>query len=410
MEHPNLSSMPPEVFEAIACQLDLADIRNLRLTAIHIADKASGPHFDTFFHNKTVTFPTGDNPVVEDFAWATNPGRKGRLLRHLTLKYAVIGGDPGLDDPDHLTPIYMQLVLVFTNLGHLDSIALDIDDTNLRARSCSDMEAEVSLWVGTEQLFQLTCMALNSARFTLDRLDIFGVAARCGLACEAVDFHIIPGYLQECKSRLKQLSFGLSSASANPFGVYGAVNAFVEAPLLKLTCDFVWTCKNLEVFELTNHQHSIPNILALKDWNMARSFFNLLAPKFRPRKLQRLALQNITIADSNLATFVSHCPRLKDLVLIDVHLRDGTFHEVFDRLPSSLEHIHLQNLAMNAKNVHFNDTGLADTRTLERWGADARKEITYCLRDDPASSAEPFRAWLGMALQQGLLPTTLFQA
>lgn len=351
LQNSPLDDLPVEVLETIVQQLQLRDVRKLRLTNTSLSAKISKGHFKTYLSSNRIQIHNDRD--LKGFVKVTQEGWMGTLLQDLVIAGIVHSNRPTRSiTREKATELLGE---AFSNLkrysprGRLDSLSLTVE-----ARGGGGKVIQVhqfnrhrhyeindwrQVWDVSASTFQTAMQSLQASELPLRKLDAFGDVLRCSLAIDrfAAD-----------ASRME--SMPLQEVSLNLSNHISAEGDDREEYPLNLSeqhtsdlCCFLQGCPSLQCLKLRWYKvvfNDFPAALAEE-----KNFFNRLVSSVDFASLRDCSLIGVELQIADLLAFL-RTTHLERLCLSEISLPLGGWDQVFDQIAAdrSLEYLRLENL------------------------------------------------------------------
>jgi len=394
---PGLEDIPVELVERIAEGLDLASIRNLRLTTISLSDRCCGPCFKRFLrHQRTDLTPDSVRRLCQI---ATHPKlgsavqrltvlavvydkseldimistKRGRFIRYGSMAPASHPPRPTDEQVDEFKVNREKLVERMRGLKQLKSDKSEVQlltDAlrNLGTLSVLAVEAAVdqgfdnyvsplsvrewhSVWVRAAEVYQNAMLAIARSNVAVDSLQVFKDTQRCSIptfdvnalipALETANFaqaaKHIKGFSLSVSTRVKTDAHEIGNLEANLYGNDRKAVADCNYPgVARLLAQI----PNLESLDLHLYE-------ALR--GRAKSYvkvFTHIVDDVKLLSLRRCSLRGIRCNGLSLLAFLRTHNDLLTLELREVHLQSGSWSRIFAHMAGmpQLQHVELHNL------------------------------------------------------------------
>ena len=400
----HLATLPTEIIEKIAENLDLPDLSNLRLTCRDMSRRATGPQMKSHFHAQTTDLSSSS--LARLVAITSNP-TFGPAVKRLTVLATVYFADwldkmagPALnmtrivgsysenqieEFPQDLefisdrraeqslaeleahVSVIEQLTVIMKNLGHLDSVNLVGVVVTSRDQMCSPARAAPKLWHNVArraaQAFYVTMEAMVRSGLQTPVFQVFPTTRRCSIPAGCVSWLLSVMDVEPLGTALSplknfSLSFAPISGTRNEIGLGpgraggqggghegedGPEAAALEEETFQALPALLGLMPQLEILDL--HMY---NPFRRRSVGYSNIFVNMARDVQFP-KLQKCILRGIWGTEESLLQFLEkHASQIEHLELRDFWLTEGTWAPVFRQLNTkqmpNLEFLRLENL------------------------------------------------------------------
>ena len=412
-----LSNLPIVALETVLQSLDLASIKNLRLTSRVLGENCVGPQFKSFFrHPKTdlsqhslrnldalisnlrlgsavesVTLVA----VVYDFETLEEiltTKRKNHIesrggIRKVTYstcsKEELVATREELDwmharqreyDDQHIPTVADELASILKKLGQLKSLRLDascvqgLDET----RPISLVDELVPVSISASRVFSIATLAMAKSRVNVGTLEVFKDAIQCSVQSADITNHMVnleDGNFSVTGQHIKELALSFSTRVYMELEEAGGVPSPTEFPA-RPRYDYQ--------LDIDENPHALapdnfpgvagmlgytPNLEAL-DLHMYQTaegngeaysqLFTRVAKDVQLPALERVVLRGLYVKGEDLLLFLTNHPNIKTLHLLTISLSDS-WEPIFAHLSSmpALEYLWLSALRGDGKTVNL---------------------------------------------------------
>lgn len=432
---PGLDDVPVELVERIARDLDLASIRNLRLTTKSLGDRCCGPCFKRFLrHQRTDLTPDSVRRLRQI---ATDP-KLGSAIQHLTVLAVVydrseldsmlstkrgrfirknpMGGAayepcPTEKEFDEFQHSRKKLVERMRGQKPLKSDEAEVQlltDALRKVGSLAILTVEAAVdqgfddyvsplsvrewylvWVRAAKVYQNAMLAIARSSITIDSLRVFKDTQRCSIPTWNVNA-LMPAletaHFAQAATHIKGFSLSVSTKVKTRARKLTSFDARLSEDDSEAVADgnypgvarLLAQMPNLESLDL--HLYDTPRSTA----NSYAKVFTPIADDVHLPFLRHCALRGIRCSGSSLLAFLRRHNDLSTLELHEIHLLSGSWAAVFAHMAAmpQLRQVELYNLwKPGAGPVHL---APRNREWKENWGpsgdaADVRKCSFPCV-------------------------------